>query len=110
MKIEICTPEQPCAIQNVMRSAFLNSKFPVLPFCECHRGPSTNYNESFHIENKKTGLQVNFWWNSDNKVSISTYDTIEKDPWEKGKAIRVNVDDFSTEVIDTVCRRFLADA
>lgn len=110
MKIEICKPDQPCDIQNVMRSAFLHSKFPVLPYCECHRGPSTKYNESFHIENKSTGLQVNFWWNSDNKVSISTYDTAEKNQWQKNKAIRVNVDDFSDELIGNVCRRFLADA
>ena len=110
MKIEIGKTEQLCAIQDVMRSAFLHVKFPILPYCEYHRGPSTQYSESFHIGNKTTGLQVNFWWSFGNKVSISTYDTKEKDPWKKNKTIRVNIDGFSNELIDNVCRRFLADA
>ena len=110
MNIEVCKPQQPCAIQNVMRSAFLKSSFPILPYCECSRGHSTKYSESFHIENKNTGMQLNFHWDNDNKVSISSHDSREKIEWDRKKAILVSTNEFNNEMIDIVCRRFLADA
>lgn len=40
----------------VMRSAFLEVQFPNSPYCHFNisRGPSTQFNESFHIKNSNT--------------------------------------------------------
>lgn len=110
MNIEKCIPEQPCSIPNVTRSAFLHAKFPVLPYCEFHRGPSTNYHESFYVENRAKGLQLYFSWTSDDRVSIGIYNVNETNPYKKTMAIRVDVDEFSNELINTVCKRFLVNA
>jgi len=69
--------------QNITRSEFLNYQLPVFAYCEIGRGPSTQFNESFHIENRNTKIILNFWWDSDETVSVNTYNSKEQDPFKK---------------------------
>lgn len=92
----------------VMRSAFLQFKFPILPYCQVGRGPSTKFNESFHIENRNTQITLNFWWDSDDTVSVSTFNAKETNPREKNQSVIVRSKTLSNDEIVKLCERFLS--
>lgn len=92
----------------VMRSAFLNINFPLLPYCEVGRGPSTKFNESFHIRNNNTKITLNFWWRDDNSVSVSSYNAKETNPWLKNQSIVNWSKTLSNDEIVKLCERYLS--
>lgn len=67
------------------RNAFLHLKFLVIPYCEFHRGPSTQFNESFHVE--INNITFNFYWCIDETVSVGSYNSNEQNPWKQNKSI-----------------------
>lgn len=95
-------------IAGVMRSAFLSFQFPILPYCQVGRGPSTKFNESFHIENRDKKITLNFWWNSDNTVCVSTYNSKEPNPFKKNESILNRTKSISQDEIVKLCERFLS--
>ena len=92
----------------VMRSAFLKFKFPILPYCEVKRGPSTKFNESFHIENRNTKITLNFWWRADDSVSVCSYNANETNPWLKNQSIVNWSKTLSNDEIVKLCNRYLS--
>lgn len=92
----------------VMRSAFLQFKFPILPYCEVKRGPSTKFNESFHIENRNTKITLNFWWRDDDSVSVCSYNANETNPFLKNQSIINWSKTLSNDEIVKLCNRYLS--
>ena len=91
----------------ITRSEFCRLKIPVLPYCEIRRGCSTTYNESFHIENKNTNCQLNFFWRLDNTVSIGFCDANIKDVRQRNKKVLERSETFNNEVLIKFCNDFL---
>ncbi len=92
----------------VTRSAFLKFKFPILPYCEVKRGPSTQFNESFHIHNKNTGIILNFYWRHDDTVSVGRVNLKETDLYKKNYTVLKATHKFNTATIIDFCSRFLS--
>lgn len=93
--------------QETTRHDFLSLKFPILPYCEYGRGPSTKFNESCHIEKRNTKITLNFWWRDDNTISVSTFDAKEPNPRKNNISIISNVGYLSPDDINKLCEKFL---
>lgn len=94
-------------VGDVMRSAFLSVNFPILPYSNFKRGPSTKFNESFHIENSNSKIQLNFYWRNDGLITASTFDGNEKNPWEKYKEV-YRSKKFNSKIASDLCTQFLS--
>lgn len=91
----------------VTRHKFLSSKFPVFPYSDIKRGPSTKFNESMHLMNQNTGILLNFYWNDDNTVSVGKTDTKEKSPFKSHSVVLQRSKKFNDKVIADLCASFL---
>ncbi len=68
---------------------FLDLKIPLKPYISYSRGPSTSYNESFHIKNTSNGKMLNiFLCKMRGVVSASGYD--HKKPLRQRDTLLVN--------------------
>jgi hypothetical protein len=94
-------------ITGITKAAFLKLKFPVLPYCIPKRGPSTKYNESFHIENQETKTTLNFWWDNDNTISIGVYYGNEPNSFKKNVTIATKIKIISESEIVDLCEKYL---
>jgi hypothetical protein len=92
---------------SISREGFLLIKLPNLPYCEYSRGPSTSFNESFHIQNKNTGVCINLWWRSDNTISVGLYKGKEKNPWKKTDTLVQAAKNLSQKKISSICVEYL---
>lgn len=100
--------ESPQSCKNaVMRSAFLSIDFPNLPYCSFKRGPSTNYNESFHITNSNSKITLNFYWRNDGQITASTFNGKEKDPFKKYDE-KYRSKKFNSKIASDLCVQFLS--
>lgn len=93
---------------SVMRSAFLKFNFPILPYCDVKRGPSTQFNESIHIHNKNTGIILNFYWRDDDTVSVGRTNLKETNPFKKADTVLETTPKFNQDIIIDLCSRFLS--
>ena len=91
----------------VMRSAFLSVEFPILPYSKFKRGPSTTFNESFHIENSSSKIQLNIYWRCDGVVTASTFDGNETNLWKKYNEV-YRAKKFNSKIAVDLCTRFLS--
>ena len=94
--------------RSVMRSAFLKFNFPILPYCEIKKGPSTQFNESIHIHNKSTGIILNFYWRNDDTVSVGITQLKETNPFKKSDTVLETTQKFNQDTIIDLCGRFLS--
>lgn len=94
-------------IADVMRSAFLSTAFPRLPYCQEKRGPSTNYNESFHFTNVNTRITLNFYWRNDGQITASTFNQKEKNLFKQYKE-RYRSKKFNSKIASKLCIQFLS--
>lgn len=92
----------------VTREAFLKFDFPILPYCEERRGPSTQFNESVHIQNRDTGISLNFYWRNDNTVSVGKTNSKEKNMFKKFDTVLATTSEFNQDIIIDLCKRFLS--
>ena len=103
------TPQTPKLHKHsVRRSAFLKFNFPILPYCEIKRGPSTQFNESIHIENRNTGIILNFYWRNDDTVSVSRTNLKETNPFKKADIVLETTPKFNQDTIIDLSSRFLS--
>lgn len=93
---------------SVMRSAFLKFNFPILPYCEIKRGPSTQFNESIHIQNRNTDIILNFYWRSDDTVSVGRTQLKETNPFKKADIVLETTNNFNQNTIIELCTQFLS--
>lgn len=93
----------------VMRSAFFDVQFPNLPYCHFNisRGPSTRFNESFHIKNLSTEIQLNVYWRCDGIITASTYNGKETNPWKKYNEV-YRGKKFNSKIANDLCVQFLS--
>jgi hypothetical protein len=95
-------------------------KIPNLPYCEFpHRGPSTQFNESFHIFNSDKEIQLNVIWRNQSYtagaindsdegiVSVGLFDQKEKNPWKTHKTIRDLDKHFSIKKLNEIMKENL---
>ncbi len=96
--------------KEVSRLQFMDYQFPLLPYCSIKRGPSTNFNESFHFSNANTGSQLNFFWNFTNTITVSwtNYEAVS-DPWEQSKNIISESKLLNQQIITELCDRYLRE-
>ena len=86
----------------MIENEFFKLKFPLLPYCEMNRGPSTKFDESFHIKNKNTGITLNFWYcKIKNKMSVNLYDSKEKHEKDRNRIIPFN------NTVEQICIKYL---
>ena len=103
------TPQNPQLHKHsVMRSAFLKLNFPILPYCEIKRGPSTQFNESIHIQNRNTGIILNFYWRSNDTVSVGRTKLKETNPFKKADIVLETTNNFNQNTIIELCTQFLS--
>ena len=76
----------------ITREAFLAAHFPLLPYCEYQRSPSTRPNEGLHIENTNKNITVNIFWRDDETVSLSVFDSNEADKRKQNTCLIQNGD------------------
>lgn len=93
---------------SVMRSAFLKFNFPILPYCEVKRGPSTQFNESIQIQNRNTGIILNFYWRNDDTVSVGRTQLKETNPFKKADIVLETTNKFNQNTIIELCTQFLS--
>lgn len=91
----------------IRRSVFLKLNFPILPYCEITRGPSTQFNESIHIENRNTGIILNFYWRNDGTVSVGRTNLKETNPFKKADIVLPTTKKFNQATIIDLFRLFL---
>jgi hypothetical protein len=89
------------------RNDFLNLNFPLLPYCEPKRHPSTQFNEGFGFTNKYIGITLNFGYRCDDTVSVWYFNHKEKNPYEKYKTIIEKTEELSNEQINEICNKYL---
>lgn len=82
------------------RAQFLNLEFPNKPYSSFSRGPSTCYNESFHIENKNNEICFNFYWDDNQEITCTLYNNKEKNLRNKYKKILNSIKYISKEQIE----------
>jgi hypothetical protein len=87
-------------------SNFLKINFPVLPYCIFNRGPSTRFNESFHINNSNTGIHLNIYWRDDELVIVSIFSEKETNPWNKNNEV-YRGKDFNSLIANNLCNQYL---
>ena len=95
-------------MNNITRANFLKTRFPILPYCEFKRGPSTQFNESIHIHNKNTGIILNFYWRNDDTVSVGRTQLKETNPFKKADIVLETTKKFNQNTIIDLCSRFLS--
>lgn len=73
-----------------------------------HRGPSTKYNESFHIKNANTDITLNiFLCVHRGIVDFQTYDWREKNPWKQHNQ-KLEIDTIITDdELAELCKKYL---
>lgn len=91
----------------IARSTFLSFRFSVMPYVLGHNGPSTEYNESVHLTNKSTNIQLNFWW-SNGKVSVGIYDSNEKHEKDRIKIVLHENNKIDNNIISELCKKHLS--
>jgi len=91
------------------RSQFVHLKFPNLPYCEFKitKGLSSEFYESFHIKNDNTGIQLNFLWRNDEKISVGITYTKEKNKFKQFDTILNTHDKFNQEIVTELCNKYL---
>ena len=92
---------------DVMRSAFLSVDFPIFPYSAFKRGPSTQFYESFHIENSNTKIKLNIFWRNDGQITVSTFDGKETNPWKKYNEV-YRGKKFNSKIASELCAQFLS--
>lgn len=89
------------------RTNFLNLKFPLLPYCEVKRTLSTQFNEGMHIENKNTGICLNFLYRNNDTVSVGIVYKREPNPFKQYDTVFNSASDFSQETVIELCEKHL---
>jgi len=80
-----------------------------LPYCE-YGLKSTIGNqfwESFHYKNSSTGVQLNVFWQSDNKVSVGVFDPRITHKFDRNKTVLERTGKFNNEILESYCRKYL---
>lgn len=90
----------------ITRHEFLKYKFPIYPYCKWERGPSTEFNESFHCTNSDTSMTLNFWWRCDGIVNVCFYDN-KNSKSKKAQTIIDNASELEAVNINKICGKYL---
>ena len=89
------------------RAAFLKLNYPLLPYCEISRGPSTQFNESIHFENRNTGILLNFYWRNDGTCSVGSSNLREPNFFKNIKTVLEPTNQLDQRILIDLCRKFL---
>jgi len=90
------------------RNQFLHIKFLNLPYLSFSRGPSTKYNESFHVENKSTGKILNFSYTCTDTVDAWLHDMNERNPWNKNTNLVTRDKNFTEIKANNLIKKYLS--
>lgn len=90
----------------MIREKFLNLKFPVFPYCNMYRSPSTKFHEGFHIKND-FGITLNFHWRCDGILTIGFYDKNKKYEGNRLITIKDNITNITEKEINDICNEYL---
>lgn len=88
------------------RKEFLNLRFPILPYLDFKRGPSTSFNESFHVQNKNENLTLNFWFRHDEVISVSFYNGNVLEERNRAKLVVDRVKNLNNNEVEDLIKKY----
>lgn len=95
-------------VSGISRSEFRKLNIPILPYCAVKTSYSTDNFDSFHVKNENTNCQLNFFWRSDNTVSVGFYNPKIKNLRDKNKEVRKSSNIFNNKILAELCRKYLS--
>ncbi|MGL4346482.1 MAG: hypothetical protein ACRCR9_00130 [Chitinophagaceae bacterium] len=89
------------------RKEFLNIGFWITDFIRFKRGHSTEYNESVHLFSKRTGKQLNIFWDNYETITVAIYDTKEPKEFKKNTLIIEGMKNITEKQIEELYEKYL---